>query len=139
MDLGIDSLVQSFAKEARKAGVAVLVAYGFTEDGKPILRVTSNVDSARAQGMWNFLTRVDERGAEAAAKVLAFATRGERPLEALNEENPQPQEPDAYWVWISEAWRQEFLLKAKLVITAAKAHQGKTLNIITDDNKPLAV
>jgi hypothetical protein len=138
MNYGVDDLVMSFMKEARKAGFAVLVAYGLTEDGKPVLRIASNVEEARAQGLWNWLTRVDERGLDAGAKALAFAERGSRPLEALREEDPQPQEADAYWAWIHEALRQEYRVKIKLVLDAAKSQQGRTLNIIHTDDKPQA-
>lgn len=137
MDYGIDDLVQSFMKTARKTGAAVLVAYGVQEGDKPVLRIASNVEQARAAGLWNWLSRVDDRGIESGAKALAFAERGSRPLEALIEDNPQPQEPDAYWAWISEAWRQEYLVKIRIVFDAAKVHQGRTLNIIHTDDKPL--
>jgi hypothetical protein len=127
----IDALVQSFLKEAKRSQVSVLVAYGLVSNGKPVLRIAANTEEAAAQGLWNWLTKLDDRAIEAAAKQLAY-------LVATGAEVEGPvtlkfETPDELWPLLSEGMRQMFLRQAQAVIAAAKAQQGRTLNIVKPD------
>ncbi len=129
----VDFLVQSFLKECRRERVSALVAYGLTVHDKPVLRIAANTEEAAAQGLWNWLTKLDERAIESAAKALAFATRGQRHLESLDDRNAE--DPEAYWPFLSEEWRVHFRVLAQAAISAAKNQQGRTLNIVGVDGK----
>lgn len=120
MSFLIDPLVQSFLKEARRAGSAALVAYSATgDDGQGVMRIASNVEEARTQGLWNWLTRLDARAVEAGAKAL-YAAR---------------VEDDVPWSELPEDARAMLVAHATAVLNGAKSTQGRTLNIVQPGDK----
>jgi hypothetical protein len=130
-----DALVQSFLKEAKKQGISVLVAYGLMVGGKPVLRIAANTEEAAAQGLWNWLTKTDERAIEAGAKAIAFMAAGEGQA-PTPEGAPTFSTPDELWPLLSEEMRTVFTVQAQKIIAAAKSTQGRTLNIVKADGKP---
>lgn len=130
-----DALVQSFLKEAKKSEVSALVAYGLVVHGKPVLRIASNTEEAAAQGLWNWLTKLDDRAIEAAAKAIAFMAAGEGKVQTA-EGTPTFETADELWELLSEEMRTVFTVQAQKIIAAAKGQQGRTMNIVKPDGKP---
>jgi hypothetical protein len=130
-----DALVQSFLKEAKRSEVSALVAYGLVVNGRPVLRIASNTEEAASQGLWNWLTKLDDRAIEAAAKTIAFMAAGEGKVPAP-EGAPTFETPDELWELLSEEMRTVFTVQAQKIIAAAKGQQGRTMNIVKPDGKP---
>jgi hypothetical protein len=129
----IDALVQAFLKAAKQQGVAVLVTYAFkAPSGAAPVRMATNTDEAGTAAVLNWMQKLDKAALEAAAKVLAYIAAGEgkaKPIEGA----PTFEDADELWPLLSPAMQAAFTAQAQKVINAAKAHQGKTLNIIRPD------
>jgi hypothetical protein len=132
----IDALVQAFLKECKRNRVAVLVTYAFKAPGggSPV-RMATNTDEAGTAAVLNWMTKLGKEGIEAAAKVLAFIAAGEGKA-PVPEGAPTFETADELWPLLSEPMRLAFTAQAQKVIDAAKAHQGKTLNIIRSEIDP---
>jgi hypothetical protein len=119
-DVDVDSVVQSFLKAMLQKRVAVMVTYGLqdAETGKPVLRVVSNTNKAGTDGIMNWLTRIDARGIEAAARALFMAAG-----------HAEPAEIEAKWSAATEEVRAGFRVLAQAAIGAAKAQHGQSLNV----------
>jgi hypothetical protein len=129
----IDAMVQAFLKAAKQQSVAVLVTYAFKSagGGAPV-RMATNTDEAGTAAVLNWMQKLDKHALEAAAKTMAFIAAGEGKAKPA-EGQPTFENADELWVLLSEPMRAAFTAQAQKVIAAAKAHQGKTLNIIRPD------
>jgi hypothetical protein len=132
----IDALVQAFLKECKRNKVAVLVTYAFkAPGGSAPVRMATNTDEAGTAAVLNWMTKLGKDGLEAAAKTLAFIAAGEGKAPPT-EGAPTFETADELWPLLSEPMRLSFIAQAQKVIDAAKAHQGKTLNIIRSAADP---
>ena len=115
-----DALVQSFLRKAREEGTSALAVYGARDArGKPVVRVASNVDKTKADGILNFLQGVtpDEAVVAAAKALAAYDTDGDVEIEEQ-------------WGSFPDDIREDYLRAARVALEAAKKHSGRTLNIV---------
>lgn len=83
-DIPPDALVQSFLKAAKASSVSALVVYGFSERGKPHMRMSANVSGQAVTAVFTFLTKTDEKAVDAAARAIVESMGG-RPWDELPE------------------------------------------------------
>ena len=120
----IDTLVQGFLKAARGEKAAALVIYGVAERGKPVLRVASNSDEKGTQAILSWMTKIDDRAIEAAARAVHDTKfMGNHQLDhcCLCGSNSS-------WENITKEAQRLHDSVARVVLEAAKEQAGKTLN-----------
>jgi hypothetical protein len=107
-----DDLINSFLKAAKQLGVAALVTYGFSEDGKPVLRIASNSDEKGTAGILAWLNKTDERAVEAAAKAIGLADF---------QGNGAAHSPDDLWNAFHPETKEKYRIMAVVALEAVKA------------------
>lgn len=115
-----DALTHAFLRKANDEGTAALVVYGVRDvTGKPAIRVASNVEKKRADGILNFLQGVttDEAVIAAAKALAAYDTDGDVDV-------------DEQWGSFPNDIREDYLRAARVALEAAKKHSGRTLNMV---------
>lgn len=73
-------LIKTFISAAEKVKMAVMVVYAHLVDGRPSVQLASSSNEAGTIAMWNVLSRVNDRGIEAAARAIhEMDTDNDRP------------------------------------------------------------
>lgn len=123
VDIPVDSLVQSFLNALKEKQAAGLVVYGFVEDGKSVVRITSNSDERGTQGILAFLQKTDDGAIEAAAQAVHES------MKLI----PGP------WAMVPGSIKDKIREGIKVALATIRERSGKTLNIVGADEKPLVI
>lgn len=131
-----DSLVQAFLRTAREQGdFNALVVYGIQEGGKALLRLASNHENPKvATGIWNWLTHMDAKTAEACGRALHEREGGcvvctsfealmlTTPLHSWITAKKRP------WAELDTDAQKKHVEAAEIVIEVARMLSGRALN-----------
>lgn len=125
MEIDADSLVYAFLKAARERDIAALVTYGFLDPrGKPVMRAASNSSEQGTQAALAFLSSVDERALEAAAR----AVHGQARCPICQQES----EAQTRWEDLWDSAKGWHLDVVRVAVATVKKHAGKALVDIKD-------
>lgn len=112
MKLPPDALAQSYLRRANADGTGALVIYAYNDpSGRSVIHLASNRDDKTTQAFLGWVTKIDDRIAETAARALATAD-------------------NLKWDGLTEVEQHNYARVARVALEAARVEQPKTLNII---------